>query len=257
MRRGKAVARAESAVTQGGRSELLRDALEIIESRQKEMLAKLRELVEFESPSSDKAVVDLLGAVLARDFADLGGEVTVHSAADYGDHLQVDFPGEFAAKPTLLLGHFDTVWDVGTLKTMPFKIEKGRAWGPGVYDMKLGIVMMMFAIRAAREASGGVLPFPVRVWLVTDEEVGSESSRKITEKLAKECAEVLVLEPSQTIAGAVKTWRKGVGSYTVEVTGKASHSGVDFEKGNSAIVELAKQITNISKFTDLKRGITV
>ncbi|MCU1286164.1 MAG: peptidase [Acidobacteriales bacterium] len=251
------MARAMSAVKTGGRGELMRDALEIIESRQKEMLAKLQELVEFESPSSDKSLVDLLGAFLAKDFADLGGEVTVHSAADYGDHLQVDFPGFAPAKPTLLLGHFDTVWDVGTLKTMPFKIEKGRAWGPGVYDMKLGIVMMMFAIRAIREASGGVLPFPVRVWLVTDEEVGSDSSRKITEKLAKESAEVLVLEPSQTIAGAVKTWRKGVGSYTVKVTGKASHSGIDFEKGNSAIVELAKQITKIAGFTDLKRGITV
>jgi glutamate carboxypeptidase len=181
----------------------------------------------------------------------------VHSAAAYGDHLQVDFPGVLQTKPVLLLGHFDTVWDIGTLKTMPFKVEKGRAWGPGVYDMKLGIVMMMYSILALREASDGVLPFPVRIWLVTDEEVGSESSRAITEKLAKESSAVLVLEPSQTIEGAVKTWRKGVGSYTVKVIGKASHSGVDFEKGNSAIVELAKQITKIAGFTDLKRGITV
>src|SRR3954471_12354237 len=112
MQIGRAVAKARSAGKNAGREILVREALEIIESRQKEMLEELQELVEFESPSSDKAVVDLLGAQLAKDFADLGGEVTVHSAADYGDHLQVDFPGASAEKPTLLLGHFDTVWDV-------------------------------------------------------------------------------------------------------------------------------------------------
>jgi glutamate carboxypeptidase len=123
-------------------------------------------------------------------------------------------------------------------------------------------VMMMHAVRALRDAGvslglGGGLPRPVRIWLVTDEEVGSESSRAITEKLAQECAAVFVMEPSQGITGAVKTARKGVGDYTVRVTGKAAHSGVDFEKGESAILELARQIGQIAKFTDLKRGMTV
>jgi glutamate carboxypeptidase len=257
MKTGKAVARAKSAMNEISGDAMVRSVLELIASRQSEMLHDLQGLVEFESPSSDKAAVDLLGAHLARQFAEMGGKVTVHRSAEFGDHLQVDFAGAAKTKPALLLGHFDTVWEMGTLKSMPFKIEKGRAWGPGVYDMKLGIVMMMHAIRALRDVSGGVLPCPVRVWLVADEEVGSDSSRKITEQLAKESSAVFVLEPSQTIAGAVKTWRKGVGDYTVKVTGKASHSGVDFEKGESAILELAKQITKIAGFTDLKRGITV
>ncbi len=220
------------------------------------MVATLQKLVEMESPSSDKAAVDLLGAELAVQFARMGGKVTVHAQPLYGDHLQIDFPGA-AGPPAMLLGHFDTVWDIGTLGQMPFKIEKGRAWGPGVYDMKVGIVMIMHAVDALREAHGGTLPRPVTIWLVADEEVGSESSRPMTEALAKKMAAVFVIEPSQGIKGALKTARKGVGSYEVAVTGRASHSGVDFEKGQSAIVELAHQITRIQKFTDLKKGLTV
>src|SRR5882762_9958815 len=139
MKTGKAVTKAVSAGKQSGAGELARAALKLIEQRQEKMLHDLQGLVEFESPSSDKAAVDLLGAHLALQFAQMGGEVTVHSSAAFGDHLQVDFPGAAKSKPALLLGHFDTVWDIGTLKSMPFKIEKGRAWGPGVYDMKLGI----------------------------------------------------------------------------------------------------------------------
>lgn len=238
---------------------LAKAALELIEPRQGEMLRELQTLVEMESPSGEKAAVDLLGAHLAREFADMSGEVTVHVSAKYGDHLQVDFAGNAKSKlkPVMLLGHFDTVWETGTLAEMPFRVEHGRVWGPGVYDMKVGIVMMMHAVGALRDASGGKLPRPVRIWLVTDEEVGSESSRDMTEKLAKECAAVLVMEPAQGLGGAVKTARKGVGDYTVRVTGKAAHSGVDFEKGESAILELARQIGAIAKFTDLKRGMTV
>ncbi|HUS18209.1 MAG TPA: M20 family metallopeptidase [Terriglobales bacterium] len=234
----------------------LKECLKAIEGRQSEMLASLEKLVRLESPSSDKAAVDRLGAELRGQFERMGGRVTVHRQAHYGDHLQIDFPGA-AAAPAMLLGHFDTVWDIGTLKQMPFKIDKGRVWGPGVYDMKVGIVMMMQAITALRGAHGGTLPRPVTVWLVTDEEVGSESSRSITETLAKKMGAVFVIEPSQGIEGALKTARKGVGSYEVSVTGVASHSGVDFEKGQSAIVELAHQITRIEKFTDIKRGLTV
>jgi glutamate carboxypeptidase len=138
---------------------------------------------------------------------------------------------------------------------MPFKTEKGRIWGPGVYDMKGGIVMMLEAIRTLK-ARHGQLPRPVIVWLVTDEEVGSESSRAMTERLARQAEAVLVLEPCP-LDGALKTARKGVGDYTVKVTGVSSHAGVDFKKGQSAVVELARQIEKISKFTDLKRGLTV
>lgn len=247
----------EKHTAQKIKTEMLRAFLRSIEARQADMLKSLRLLVEMESPSSAKSTVDILGAHLATEFERLGGQVTVHSQPIFGDHLEVHFDGADGGKPVMLLGHFDTVWDIGTLKTMPFKVEKGRAWGPGVYDMKAGIVGMLYALRALREAHGGELPRPVTIWLVTDEEVGSESSRKTTEQLAKKSAAVLVLEPSQGIGGALKTARKGVGDYTVKVTGKASHSGVDFEKGESAILELARQIEKISTFTDLKRGITV
>ncbi len=234
----------------------LQGYLQAIQGQQDEMITTLQKLVEMESPSSDKAAVDLLGLELAQRFERIGGNVTIHAQPGYGDHLQIDFAGA-AGRPAMLLGHFDTVWDIGTLEKMPFKIEKGRVWGPGVYDMKVGIVMMMHAITALREKHGGMLPRPVTIWLVTDEEVGSESSRATTEALAKKMAAVFVIEPSQGIDGALKTARKGVGSYEVAVAGKASHSGVDFEKGQSAIVELAHQITRIQKFTDLKKGMTV
>ncbi len=246
----------EGATKQKVEKATAKAVLRAIEARQDKMLESLRLLVEMESPSSDKGLVDILGAHLAGEFSRLGGHVTVHSQPIFGDHLQVDFDGE-SGKPVMLLGHFDTVWDCGTLKSMPFKVEKGRAWGPGVYDMKAGIVAVLFALEALHEANGGRLPRPVTVWLVTDEEVGSESSRTVTEQLARKSAAVLVMEPSQGIDGALKTARKGVGDYTVKVKGKASHSGVDFEKGESAILELARQIDKISTFTDLKRGITV
>src|SRR6185312_16202105 len=157
--------------------------------------------------------------------------------------------------PVLLLGHFDTVWPLGTLEKMPFRVQDGRAFGPGIYDMKAGIVMMLFALRALRES--GAAHRAVIVLLDTDEEVGSTTGRPIVEQTAKDCEAVLVLEPSQTIQGFLKTARKGVGDFTVRVRGTASHAGVDFEKGHSAILELSRQLLDISKFTDLQRGITV
>ncbi|MBI2683745.1 MAG: M20 family metallopeptidase [Acidobacteriales bacterium] len=221
------------------------------------MLGTLRELVEVESPSGNKAAVDQLGRHLKELFERAEAKVIVHRQAHYGDHLQIEFEGGDSAKPAMLLGHFDTVWDVGTLKKMPFRIEKGRAYGPGVYDMKAGLAMMLFGVVALREACKGELPRPITIWLVTDEEVGSESSRAITERLAKRSESVFVLEPSQGPTGALKTARKGVGDFSVQATGVASHAGVDFEKGHSAIIELSRQVLEIAKFTDLERGITV
>src|SRR5690242_19264463 len=111
------------------------------------MVALLRELVEMESPSFDKTAVDALGEIIAERFAAHGGGVTRHRMEEFGDHLQFDFPGG-GGKPIMLLGHFDTVWSLGTLAKMPFRIARGRAWGPGTFDMKCGIVMMLFAIDA-------------------------------------------------------------------------------------------------------------
>lgn len=221
---------------------------------QPEMLAVLKQAVELESPSDDKSAIDRLGAYLKQQFEAAGGTVQFVTQKDAGDHLKAEFAGE-GGKPVLLLGHFDTVWPLGTLQKMPFRVTDGRAFGPGVYDMKAGIIMMIFALRALRES--GASHRPVIVVLDTDEEVGSPTGRPLVEASAKNCEAVLVLEPSQTIRGFLKTARKGVGDFTVRVKGQASHAGVDFEKGHSAILELSRQLLEIGKFTDLERGITV
>jgi len=219
-----------------------------------EMLACLRQLVELESPSHDKAALDQLGRYLVAEFATIGGRTRFHPQEHAGDHLQVDFPR--AGKPILILGHVDTVWDLGTLAAMPFRVANGRAYGPGSFDMKAGIVQAVYAIKALQELDGR-LPRAITVLLVTDEEIGSHSSRPITEALAKKSAAVLVLEPSQGPRGALKTSRKGVGAYHVKVEGREAHSGLDSDQGASAVLELARQLLVIEKFTDRKRGITV
>jgi len=220
------------------------------------MVANIRELVEIESPSDNKAAVDQLADVVAAKLAALGGLVRFHQARDFGNHLQVDFAGRVPGKPVLLLGHYDTVYPLGTLASMPCRVVNGKLTGPGVLDMKAGIALMLHAIAALR-AWHGALPRPVTVLLVSDEEVGSDSSRAITESLAKKASAVLVLEPSYGVNGSLKTARKGVGEYQVKVMGKASHAGLDFQRGVNAIVELARQIEKISGFTDLKKGLTV
>ena len=225
-------------------------------SRLPKMIALVRRLVEQESPSFNKPAVDALGRMLAREFEQRGAKLKLHRAASFGDHLQADFAGARGGQPVMLLGHIDTVYDVGTLSGMPWREERGRLCGPGVLDMKTGIAQMLFAIDVLR-AVRGELPRPVRVLLVTDEEVGSASSRAITERLAKQSAAVLVCEPPFGLEGALKTGRKGVGEYTVRVRGVAAHAGLEPEKGQSAIVELARQIVRIATFTEMKRGLTV
>jgi len=234
--------------------------LSFARSKQSEITALIRELVECESPSdhppSVNRFIDLLaskleGARRVRTFA--GGR--------FGRHLRAEFTLPGASKhrrdgQILALAHSDTVWPLGTLAGMPFREKGGRLWGPGVLDMKSGIAFFLFALRALRELE---IPVGRRVVLQvnSDEEVGSESSRPLTEEAARASSAVLVLEPGTGLAGKLKTARKGVGAYTVAVRGRASHSGVDFENGASAVIELARQIERIAGFTDLKRGLTV
>ncbi len=237
---------------------LQRDRLRYFEARQDALVRTICDFAEIESPSDNKPAADRVGALLAERFRSLGGEVQIHHASDYGDNLQIDFPATAAAnsKPVLLLGHFDTVCPLGTLPNMPCHITDGRLYGPGVLDMKSGLALMLFAIEALQTWHSG-LPRPVTVFLVSDEEVGSGSSRAITEALAKKSAAVLVLEPAAGERGAVKTARKGVGDYTLTVKGVAAHAGLDPGKGHSAILELARQITRISKLNDLRRGLSL
>lgn len=156
----------------------------------------------------------------------------------------------------LFLGHADTVWPLGTLRTMPFRRARGRLWGPGVLDMKAGLAFFIYAMRALTELE---IPVPREIVLLVnpDEETGSRHSRATTESLARQSDAVIVLEPGTGLEGKAKTARKGIGLWTLKVHGIAAHAGVDFEKGSSAVLELARQVEVISGFTDLKRGITV
>ena len=234
---------------------VLKSVLHWLTPRQAEMVEQVRELVVRESPTHNKAACDALCSYLEEAFQALGGRVKVHRQSKAGNHLQADFAAPGGRKPILLLGHYDTVYDRGTLANMPWREQKGLLYGPGVFDMKGGIAQIMFALRALQAIKGSPSR-PVIVWLVSDEEEGSDSSRALTEKLAAKCAAVLVCEPAGP-GGALKTARKGVGSFLVRVTGQASHSGLDFEKGQSAILELSHQIQALSRLTDLKRGITL
>jgi glutamate carboxypeptidase len=249
MPKSKTQNSAEAGTTGG------RDRLRFFTDRLPQLVAFIRELVEIESPSDHKPSGDRMGAILAERFHALGGRVRLHPAKDYADHVQVDFPGGERTKPVLLLGHFDTVYPLGTLATMPCRIADGKMHGPGVFDMKSGIALMLAAVEAL-QAWHGALPRPVTVFLVSDEEVGSGSSRKITESMAKKSAAVFVLEPAAG-NGAVKTARKGVGDYTLTVKGIAAHAGLDPGKGHSAILELARQIAAIATLNNLKHGISV
>jgi glutamate carboxypeptidase len=231
------------------------ERLRYFEAEQDALVRTISEFVEIESPSDDKPALDRMARFLADRFEAFGGRPRLHHSDNYGNNLQIDFPGREKVKPVLLLGHFDTVYPLGTLAKMPCRVNDGRLYGPGVLDMKSGIVLMLFAIEALQGWHSG-LPRPVTVFLVSDEEVGSYSSRKITEALARESAAVLVLEPAGP-RGAVKTARKGVGEYKLTVEGVAAHAGLDPGKGHSAILELSRQIAAISKWNNLKQGISV
>ena len=196
----------------------------------------------------------------------LGARAVRHAEQGYGDVMELHFNGSDAmAKPLMLLGHLDTVWPNGTLADMPWRVEKdeaarARLWGPGVLDMKAGVVMSLAAVEAVQRCGG--LPRPVVLLLNPDEEVGSPVSRLHTESLALGCEAVFVVEPAQGLPGsrdnaAYKTARKGVGLYRLDVTGVAAHSGVDFERGHSAVLELARLLQQVAAFTDLATGLTV
>lgn len=231
-------------------------------AKQPALIALAEKLVRAESPSDTKAAVDACGEIAIAHARALGGRVKVHRQRAYGNVLELRF-GPKSKSPKCLLGHIDTVWPVGTLKSMPCKISEGRLWGPGALDMKVGVAMAFTAIEMLAEA--GLLEREVILLLNTDEEIGSPASRPITEKLAEQCSAVYVLEPAQNLSGrngepgaaAYKTARKGTGNWRVEVTGIAAHSGVDFEKGANALLELSRLIPAISSWTDLARGLTV
>ncbi len=219
-----------------------------------EMLDSLSRLVRLESPSRDKPALDTLRSLLANRLCDLDGSVEVIANDQGGDHLLARFPGPPDRKPALLLGHYDTVWPRGTLDRLPFRVEGDRAFGPGILDMKAGLTIITHVLEHV--VCRMPVPRPIWVLFTSDEEIGSPTSRGLIESLARQCAYVLVLEPALA-DGRLKTARKGVGRFRLEVEGRAAHSGVAPQDGRSAIVELAHQILRIQDLQDLATGTTL
>ena len=209
-----------------------------------------------ESPSRDKPALDTLAAFLAQRLTELVGSVEIITNPVGGDHVLGRIPHDGNLRPALVLGHFDTVWPRGTLETMPYRVDdKGRASGPGVFDMKASLAIVLTVLDQFRK-NPKLVPRPIWVLFTSDEEIGSPTSRDLIEKLAVDCAYVLVLEPALA-NGGLKTARKGVGRFRLEVEGRAAHAGVAPQDGRSAIVELAHQILRLQKLQDLAAGTTI
>lgn len=218
------------------------------------MLGLLKRLVEAESPSHDKSAVTRVGTIVAEECRRLGGAVEVHEPAAAGNQVIARW-GAAGPGNILLLAHMDTVFPLGTLEKMPFHEKDGKIFGPGTSDMKGGIVVGLSAI-ATLQKTGPMPPHPITALFTSDEEIGSQAAQALIESLAKESILVLVLEPGLP-DGSIKTWRKGVGEFTITVHGRAAHAGADHEKGRNAIEELAHQVVAIQKLTDYGRGTTL
>jgi glutamate carboxypeptidase len=224
-------------------------------SKQDEMLSTLRDLVEMESPSTDKPAVDRVGAKISDLMAAAGGTVERLPCEAVGDTLVGRWAGDPDGRQLLILCHRDTVWPLGTLAERPPRVEDGRFYGPGAYDMKAGIVIALTALRGLREL--GLQPVgPVAFLCNGDEEIGSPGSRAMIEASARESGLTLCLEPP-VFSGALKTARKGVAGYSLRVTGVSAHAGADHAKGVNAIEEAAHQILALQALTDYERGTTV
>ena len=222
------------------------------------MTRLLRKFVRAESPSFDKAAVDRFGRIIAAEWRRRGATVTQLQQRERGDHIRAEWNphGSSARGQILVLGHLDTVYGLGTLARMPFHLSRGRAFGPGAFDMKGGLVIGLFAVDAL--AATDCLPQKRTVFLWTsDEEIGSKTSRAVIEREARRSDAVLVLEPSSGLAGDVKTSRKGVGEIEIISIGRAAHAGLNPEAGVNAIEEIALQIARISRWNQPSRGITV
>ena len=220
------------------------------------LLFLVEEFVRRESPSRDKPALDLWAEHLMRLLRSHTPFVEVVANPQGGDHIFARFPGPTKRRPALVLGHFDTVWSKGTLERMPFRVEDGRAFGPGIFDMKAGLAIFCWVMSEAFKVLDRPVPRPIWALFTSDEEIGSPTSRSLIEKLARECAYCLVLEPPLA-DGSLKTARKGVGRFRLEVEGRAAHSGVAPQDGRSAIIELAHQVLRLQDLQDLAAGTTL
>jgi glutamate carboxypeptidase len=239
-------------------SHLPRKFLQLLKPRLPRMLATLRRLVTAESPSVEKTAADRCCAVIAEAWNKRGARVERIAQKHRGDLLRITYAPR-KPRPTgqlLVLGHYDTVYSTGTLARMPFRVAGGKAYGPGTFDMKAGIVQGLFALEVLQQSKISLRKRLVFLW-TSDEEIGSETSRKFFETEARRSDAVFVLEPSFGQRGLLKTARKGVGEAELIVHGRASHAGLAPQEGVNAIHELARQLARIDKWNDLRRGVTI
>ncbi|SEM20003.1 glutamate carboxypeptidase [Mesobacillus persicus] len=225
-----------------------------IEQKQEEMLELIEQLVNIDSGSYMKEGVDLVGSILTKKYEELGFVVEVREEKEYGNHLVIRHKNTIAPK-IILLAHMDTVFPEGTVAERPFTIKGNRAYGPGVVDMKSSLVELLYAMQALVHAGSKSIE-NVEIILNSDEEIGSPSSRSLIEErsIGKEFA--LVMEPARK-DGSLVMARRGGGRYTIVVEGKAAHSGIEPEKGRSAIEELAYKIIQLHDLTDHEKGMSV
>jgi glutamate carboxypeptidase len=239
-------------------SHLPKKLLRLLKPRLPQMLATLRRFVTTESSSLEKAAADRCCGVIAEEWSRHGARVERIAQKHRGDLLRIThapdksrLPGQF-----LVLGHYDTVYSTGTLAKMPFRVRGGKAYGPGTFDMKAGIVQALFAVQALLQTQMPLRKRLVFLW-TSDEEIGSEASRKLLEAEARRSDAVFVLEPSFGPRGLLKTARKGVGEAKLIVHGRASHAGLAPQEGINAIHELARQLARIEGWNDFRRGVTI
>ncbi len=235
---------------------LARRVLEHIEGERQLLLALLEELTSAESPSAHPDIHDRVRTSLTTMFADLDFSAVIAGTGP-ARHVCARPRRRLRGRPLqLIVGHYDTVWPVGTLAERPFEVDGNVVRGPGVFDMKGGIVQCLLALRATRNL-GIELPATPVVFINADEEIGSRSSTRYIRMLARRASRALVLEPAMGEEGRLKTERKGIGRFTITVHGKAAHAGLDPEGGASAILELSHVIQKLFALNDPERGVTV
>ncbi len=233
------------------------DLLTYFQNQRQAMIDLLTTLVHFETPTLDKTHVDLMGVFLETQFRDLGASSVIRlPQTEVGDILLAKWNENAPGKPIMFLIHIDTVWGLGTLAERPVRIDDdGRLFGPGAIDMKGGITVVLSALRGLKDR--GEMPNrPIWILMTTDEEVGSIYSHDPIEHYAKDCGLVLVMEPA-TIEEALKTWRKGIATYRLDIEGLPSHAGNAPEKGVNSVIEFAQQAMRLRDWNDYKRGITL
>ena len=252
------------------KKEIMTALLRDLRKRESEMARLLGQFVRVESPSDDKAAVDRFGKIVAAEWRKRGARVTFVRARERGDSVVVNLRGasrgssgtssRAASRSSklriMLLGHLDTVYEMGTLAKMPFRVSRGRAWGPATFDMKGGLVLALAAIDSLKRCGIEIPGEIVCVW-TSDEEVGAPTSSALIEREARRSDVVLVLEPSGEPLGSLKTSRKGVGEIEIKVHGRAAHAGLKPEQGINAVQELAMQIARVMNWDDPGRGTRV